>query len=336
MNLILDPLTHAPHLKFLIPNSLYYTRDKTASYPNGHYSSKLFEETFKFNFIQEENLIDSKNIFKNIFIILPVLSTEKKHQGDQATVWIELFNLLFNRFVNKVTGKVIIFDNHDADYNPTDYLSKFNFKHDIIFKRTCSNRNKLRYQENIYTYPFIMCTINDPMYNLFNTQLIKFNSNKINKIFWAGSLFKHDEEWDNNNISEHCDRTIMLNSISSKTPNIVDINSVPYSLFLSTISSYKYALDLRGASRLNKRLYEILTTDTLVFAERIDVIWPFDEGDKFSEECFFSDATELYNNYLKLENNNDLYKKCLENQKYLVKKYFNNKWLWEYIQNIIK
>jgi hypothetical protein len=127
-----------------------------------------------------------------------------------------------------------------------------------------------------------------------------------------------------------------LNSILSKTPNIVDIKNVPYNLYFSTMSLYKYTLDLRGTSRLNKRLYEILSTDTLLFAERIDIIFPFDEGDKFSEESFFSDATELYNNYLKLENNNELYKKCLENQKYLVKKYFNNNWLWKYIEKIIK
>lgn len=336
MNLILDPLTHAPHLKFLIPNSLYYTRQNNVSYPGGHYSNNEFEQKFNFNLLEELNIIESANNFNNIFIILPVLSTEKIHQGDSSAAWIELYKLLYNRYINKVSCKVIIFDDHDADYNPTDYLSKFNFEYDIIFKRTYTNRNKIRYPENIYTYPFIMCTINDPMYNLFNKQLIESDCNKLNKIFWAGSLFKHDEEWDNDNISEHSDRTQMLNTILSNTPNIVDIKSVPYSLFLKTISTYKYALDLRGASKLNKRLYEILSTDTLLFAERIDVIFPFDKGDNFSEESFFSDATELYNNYLKLENNNELYKKCLENQKYLVKKYFNNNWLWKYIEKIIK
>ena len=333
MNLILDPLTHAPHLKILIPNSLYYTRQNNVSYPGGHYSNNEFEKKFNFNLLEELNIIESANNFNNIFIILPVLSTEKIHQGDSSAAWIELYKLLYNTYINKVSGKVIIFDNHGGDYNPTDYLSKFNFKYDTIIKRVYSNRNK--YQENIYAYPFIMDTNNDPMYNLFNTQIIESNSKKINKILWAGTLHKYDEEWDNNNNNEHCDRTQLLNSILSKTPNIVDIKNVPYNLYFSTMSLYKYTLDLRGTSRLNKRLYEILSTDTLLFAERIDVIFPFDKGDKFSEECFFSDATELYNNYLKLENNNDLYKKCLENQKYLVKKYFNNNWLWKYIEKII-
>jgi hypothetical protein len=80
------------------------------------------------------------------------------------------------------------------------------------------------------------------------------------------------------------DSTTRMSMNNSLTKPDTDIKSVPYSLFLKTISTYKYALDLRGASKLNKRLYEILSTDTLLFAERIDVIFPFDKGDKFSEE----------------------------------------------------
>lgn len=165
-------MSHAPHLKTLISNSLYYTRQNNASYPGGHYSVDLFFSKFNFNLLEELNLIESANNFNNFFIILPVLSTEKTHQGDSSAAWIELYKLLYNRYINKVSGKVIIIDNHDYDYNPTDYLSKFNFKYDIIFKRVYTNRNKIRYQENIYTYPFIMCTNNDPMYNLFNKPIV--------------------------------------------------------------------------------------------------------------------------------------------------------------------
>jgi len=333
MNLILDPLTHAPHLKFLIPKSLYFTRPNNTLYPSGHYLSDNFKQFFNFDFLEEEQIIKSSTTFNHLFIILPVLSTEKKHQGDSSEAWIELYNLLYNSLINKVSGKVIVFDNHGGDYEPTKYLSKFNFKYDIIFKRVYSKRNLINYKEKTYTYPFIMDTNNDPMYNLYNKQLIVTNSDKIKKCLWSGSLIDYHEEWDDNN--EHGDRRYMLNAILNINPHIVDQKNIPYSLYLTTLSTYKYILDLRGTSRLNKRFYEILSTNTLLLAERLDVIFPFDEEDKFSEECFFSNATEFYNNYLKLENNPELYNKCLENQKYIVKKYFNNNWLWNYINTKI-
>lgn len=334
MNLILDPLSHAPHLKYLIPDSLYYTQPNTNPYPAGHYKYDLFENKFKFNLNRENQIISTTNLFKNLFIVFPILSTEKTHQGDGSVAWVKLYKFLYDKFINKISGKVIIFDNHGGDYSPDKYLLKFGFKYDIIFKRVYSKRNQSNYTSNTYAYPFIMDTNNDPIYQLCNFSLIEPNK-KVNKILWSGTLHKYNEVWDDNNNNEHCDREYILNTILQKDKNIVDIINIPYSSYLKTMSNYKYTLDLRGTSRLNKRLYEILSTDTLLLAEKIDVIWPFDEGDNFSEECFFSNATELYNNYLKFENNNELYKKCLENQKYIVNKYFKNKWLWEYIQTII-
>ena len=73
MNLILDPLTHAPHLKFLIPKSLYFTRQNNVPYPGGHYSSNEFENKFNFNLLEEEQIIKNSITFNHLFIILPVL-----------------------------------------------------------------------------------------------------------------------------------------------------------------------------------------------------------------------------------------------------------------------
>ena len=103
----------------------------------------------------------------------------------------------------------------------------------------------------------------------------------------------------------------------------MELKSVPYPIFHKTISTYKYALDIRGTSRLNKRLYEILSTNTLLLAEKIDIAWPFEDGEGFSEECFFEQGNydDLYRIYTNFENNPELYKKCLENQMYIVKKY---------------
>lgn len=337
MNLIIDPLSHAPHLKHIIKNSIYFTKEKCDGYLNGgFYSESELDSIFNINLKNELLNIQTTNCYDNMFFIMSTLSTEEKHQGSNYSIWINMYQTIFNYFINKINGKVILIDIHDYDYEPSFYLKKFNFRYDIILKRTYSYRNKDRYISNTKSYPFIMCTSNDPFYKLLNNSTIYNNGLiKNNKIFWAGSLFKHDEEWDNNNIYSHTDRRYMLNSIQHCNPNIIDIKHVPYELFHSTIASYKYALDLRGCSPLNKRLYEILSTNTLLLAEKMDIVWPFEDDDKFSDECFFSNPGELIEKYNNFENNSQLYYKCLENQLYIVKKYFNNEWLWKYIQSII-
>jgi hypothetical protein len=180
-----------------------------------------------------------------------------------------------------------------------------------------------------------MCTINDPFHKLLGNSQIS-QEKKKNKIIWSGTLFEHREKIDNV-CDEYTNRKDTLRRFMKKYRNLVDVKSVPYDSFLNLLNSYKYSLDLRGCSRLNKRLFEIISTNSLLLAEKIDVIWPFDEGDKFSDECFFEQGNidDLYRIYNNFENDEKLYNRCLENQKFIVEKYFNNEWLWKYIKNII-
>lgn len=335
-NIIIDPMMMNPHLKYLIPNSLYFTNKKNIFNHiwNGGEHINNFINKYKFDYRKDKEIIlkkiENDEKFNNLFITFNILSTKEIHQGSSYKLWIKYYKELYNKFINIIDGKIIILENHAAEYNPVPYIKELCFKYDYILKRVCTiNRKNI----NIYPYPFLMCTNNDPMYNLFNKKKTIIN-NKINKIFWAGNLFKYDEEW--GDVSEHCNRSDIFNKIKQKYPNIIDSKKVPYSMFIKTISSYKYSLDLRGCSRLNKRLYEIFQTNSLLMAQKIDIIWPFDKDDKFSDECFFSNEDELYNNYIKLENDKELYNKCLNNQIYIVNKYFNNKWIWNYIESIIE
>ena len=342
MNLILDATTMNPHLKYLIPNSLYYTIE--GKYFNsmwcGGENKGEINNKYNIDYDSEINKINeicnSGKKFENMFFSLSILSCEEIHQGKSNVLWINLYIELYNKFKNFISNKIIIIDNHGGDYEPSIYLNKFNFAYDIILKRVYSYRNKDKYNKITHSYPFIMDTNNDPMYKLYNnTRYTVDIENKIKKIYWAGSLFKYDEEWDNGNTLEHGDRIIIINNIKKINPNIIEIKQVSYNTFHNTIASYKYALDIRGTSRLNKRLYEILSTNTLLLAEKIDIVWPFEDGDNFSEECFFSSAEELVEKYTIFENDEKLYKKCLDNQLYIIDKYFNNVWLWKYIQDII-
>lgn len=333
-------MTMTPHLKYLIPNNLYltYTNDIFNNVWSGGETKNNIKNKYNIDIDEENNKIKSTPFFENMFFIINILSTEKTHQGPSNQLWINLYKNVYGRFINKIKGKILIIDNHGGDYEPSVYLNKFNFKYDLILKRIYSNRNIQKYLNNTFSFPFIMDTNNDPLYKLYNNNLNSTNIiDKINKIYFAGALFNYHEEWDNNNTFEHADRKKIVNSFIRIYPNILDIKKVPYDIFHKTISNYKYALDIRGTSRLNKRLYEILSTNTLLLAEKIDIIWPFKNNDKFSDECFFEqgDYHDLYRIYNNFENNNELYKKCLENQMYIVKKYFNNEWIWDYIENII-
>ena len=337
-DLIVDATTMNPHLKYLIPNSLYFTLEghKFVNMWNGGENKYNIKNKYNIDLNDEIDKIDKTLKFNNLYFSLSLLSSEKKHQGPSYYLWKELYKSLYDRFISKITGKVIIIDNHGGDYEPTVYLNKYKFNYDIILKRIYSNRNKHRYSKNTFSYPFIMDTKDDPLHKLYNSNMIITPiPNKINKIFFAGSLFDYHEEWDNKNTSEHADRRVVVHNIYEK--NVLDCTRVPYNIFHKTISNYKYALDVRGTSRLNKRLYEILSTNTLLLAEKIDIIWPFEGGDSFSQECFFEqgNADDLYRIYNNFENNPKLYNKCLENQIYIVKKYFNNEWIWKYIRKII-
>lgn len=340
IDLILDPLTHAPHLKYLIENALYYTLDNTTGdYMKGHYDINTFISRFKFDYRKDIGLMDQDpdQKFNNLFIVIPLLSTVEKHQGPNYVKWMDFYTNLYNTYKPKITGKIILLDDHDYCYEPDRYADRLGIKYDIILKRTYNKNSENKNEKTrVSSYPFIMCTNNDPMYELFNQDHGPNNTSyRTDRIVWAGSLYLHDERFDD--IVEYSDRLGTYNRFNQKYPDIVETIKVSYDEYMNKISEFKYILDLRGAGRLNKRLYEILQTNSLLIGEKIDIYWPFEDGDKFSDECFFEqgDIDDFYNKYKALENSPDLYIKCLNNQKYIAQKYFNNKWIGEYISKIV-
>ena len=62
--------------------------------------------------------------------------------------------------------------------------------------------------------------------------------------------------------------------------------------------------------------------------------WCFD--DDFCEETIFKTADEFKKKIFNLNNNKDLYDKCLKKQNEIVDKYYNKNYLRNYLINIIK
>ena len=94
-----------------------------------------------------------------------------------------------------------------------------------------------------------------------------------------------------------------------------------------------FGLDLNGVGDPNKRTFEILSQGTLRISEYNDLKWPFEE--EFLEETIFKDADDFNNKISNLINNKELYIKCLNNQNNIYIKYFNKKWVRNYILSFV-
>ena len=104
-------------------------------------------------------------------------------------------------------------------------------------------------------------------------------------------------------------------------------------MFLYNLQISKYALDLNGVGDPNKRTFEILSQGALRISEYNDLKWPFEED--FSEETIFKNKDDFIRKINVLQYNNDIYEKCLLKQINIFNKYFNKKWIKEYILNYI-
>jgi hypothetical protein len=153
-----------------------------------------------------------------------------------------------------------------------------------------------------------------------------YSAFKYNRVFFTGGLFIHDDPQIN-----YCrDRKTIYNKISNYIYNPGHLN---YNDFLQTLRTSKYSLDLNGVGDPNKRTFEILSQGSLMLSQFNELKWPFEES--FSEETIFKNETEFVNNLIKLNANDELYKRCLYNQLYIYNKYFNKKWIKEYVLNNI-
>ena len=215
--------------------------------------------------------------------------------------------------------KVFIFDNYDYDYDPNEIIQ--NDKITLFFKR---NYNKTKiYKNNVIPFPFIMFGEVSLIEKIENKAYSEF---KYNRVFFTGGLFIHDDP----QINYYRDRKTIYNKINKYIYNPGYLN---YNEFLQTLRTSKYSLDLNGVGDPNKRTFEILSQGSLMLSQFNELKWPFEET--FSEETIFKNENEFVNKLSKLNSNDELYKRCLYNQLYIYNKYFNKKWIKEYVLNHI-
>jgi hypothetical protein len=302
---IIDGVNQDIGLKILFPNADYfiYTKDN--------------QKHNNLNIRTDTNNITDKN-YDYIFIIISLYDTKintrfyKQNINDMLNKELEIIK-------NNNFKKVFVFDNYDYDYDPNDIIQCD--KIDIFFKRNYNK--KKQYKKNVVPFPFIMfgevSLIEKMLQHNFNS-----NIEKLNRIFFTGTLFYHNDE----QLNYVRDRRSIYSKIKKY---IYNPGRLPYNKFISEIRNSKYSLDLNGVGDPNKRTFEILSQGSLMISEYNDLKWPFQNGDEFNDELKFKDEKEFYKIMDKLNKNTDFYMKCLENQNYIFNKYFNVDWIRDYI-----
>lgn len=262
----------------------------------------------------------TNNKYDNLFIIAPLYGylIKKIEKNIYLSMLIDLINS--NEFKN-----ICFFDNNDYDYDPNILFDEDFIKEKCIkfFKRYYNKEKK--YNTNVYPFPYITfgnrCNIenvSDLFYKNINTD------EKICRIFFSGTPLVHID----NEYGLIRNRRDMLINIQTLL-NIHNPGQLPHELFMNEMKNSKYSLDLLGVGDPNTRTFEILCSGSLRIGERSNLKWTFD--DEFCEETIFDNANDLLEKIINLENDPELYKKCIDKQNEIVRKYMNIDSLKKYI-----
>lgn len=317
---ILDTINQDIGLKILFPEADYYMHnDEDCT----RYSRSLSYSKYNFSPCKDLTKINDIN-YDYLFIILATYNILPTHY------FIQNIKNVFQKIteiIDKNNFKfVALFDNFDFDYDPSIYVD--NSKINVFFKRNF-NKNKI-YKKNVFPFPFIMFG-DKSLIEKCDTELVNYEmyfKEKEDRVFFTGcltSVHYYDYDKDDNIIR---DREYIYNKIKNYIYNPGNLN---YSNFIAQMRNSKFSLDLLGAGDPNKRTFEILMSGSLMISQYSNLLWPFEEGDSFSKETIFKNENEFFDVINNLKSNDELYLKCLKNQHYLVKKYFNTTWLKNYI-----
>lgn len=309
-------------LKILFPESDYF----------------ILEEEFdrtrinkKYNIIpiihnKDVNVFETiKNNYDNLFIISPIYGYSRQKKEKHNNYLIILIDLIkSNKFKN-----ICFFDNNDYDYDPNNILdTELTKEKNIKYFKRYYNKEKI-YNKNVYPFPYIIfghqCNI-EMITDLFYKN--KSELEKISRIFFSGTPFIHID----NEYGIIRNRREMMISIQNIL-NIYNPGHLPHELFMNEMINSKYSLDLLGVGDPNIRTFEILCSGSLRISQRSNLKWTFD--DEFCEETIFDNANNLLEKIIRLENDSELYKKCIDKQNEIVRKYMNLDYLKKYIESCL-
>ncbi len=308
---VLDIKNQDIGLNILFPEADYYIIYDEL---NKDFNLKKYNINKSYNI---DNITDDN--YDYLFIVISLYSIKQDYDHDFKNGFSKALDIINkNNF-----KKVIVFDGYDYDYDPNEIVN--NSKIDYYFKRNYSKTKK--YKKNVIPFSFIMFGQYSTIETIDNYRHLNIESpNFKNRVFFSGTLFNHED----NLMKVYRNRNIIFNQISNYITYTSNLN---YHLYLDIINTSKYSLDLNGVGDPNRRTFEILSQGSLRLGEYNDLKWCFNED--FAEETIFRTGEEFQRKLLNLENDPELYKKCLNRQYELFNKYFDKEWIRSYIENYL-
>lgn len=312
---ILDPTMYAPGLHYIFNSDYYLIKYDSRFNSNIDTTPENFFDTYKFNYHEDLNYINSEN-YDILFLVYPIMNFNDKSRLREA-YHLERIKYILS---NNTFKKVVIFDNHDYNYDPIKEFPEI--KADIWFKRNVSS--EMIYSENVIPFPFIIFGMICPLWKVL---FLNYKSEyKFDRVLWGGS-----KAGPNPTTPFYLARDYIIDKLG----NFIYTVNVDNIRYLDEISKSKFCLDLNGNGDPNIRTFEVLCANSLLIQQHKNLVWPFDSGDAFSEETIFKTPEELIDKITALRADNELYNKCYNNQMYIKNKYFTADWLRSYILRYI-
>lgn len=340
-NLIIDPFVHYPTAYKMFAEADYVCEYKGKSIPKG-----IDLGLNSFLGLTETNIRDTYNIFpktleeisgdyNKIFIVFPLNylndhGTGKWDPGypgkDSQTSLIQAYmQYIYEKISALKYNKLIFLDDNDRAFvsSGEDWLKANGLHYDAIFKREYRRTHVYDYSPKVHPFPFQTFGEKNPTWRLFEEK--KGGSTREPGCVWAGGPIKHfpagkRDEW--------CNRYDMLVATQGR---LIFPPKMPQEDFMNLFNKFSAFLHLNGTGHLCARFFEGLSRDSLMIMEEMDTVFPFNNGEFFAEETVFVYAQEFLEKIDKIFSNNNLYEKCLKQQKYIVNKYYNYEWINNYV-----
>jgi hypothetical protein len=333
---IIDVCNQDIGIKILFPEADYYIFEKRPK-------NELICEQYKINLLDNfENIND--NVYDSLFIVVSMYNAiQYISEGKQNHEYLENITNYFSKIVNIINNNnfknIFMFLNCDLNYDPNIIFNHHNFTEEnkkkiIFFKRNFGNN--IKYNYNTLSFPYII--FNNNNYNIIDSIINprkNYNDDeKENCLFFCGALYSCNNSHDGllrdrKGIVEKIIEKFKDSQIKFNIPE-----KKPHYIYLNSIQKSKYCLDVIGAGDPNLRTFEILHCGSLLISQRTTLVWNF--PDNFCEETIFDDENDLYEKMNRLFSDDELYKKCLGKQNYIVKTYMNLEYMRSYIQNKVK
>lgn len=334
-NIIVDPLMHFPSLGKIFLNDDYLTLYNPNNWVQSYYSKQEFISIYQREpicFINEREKLE--NEYENAFFIFPFQDFNTVANPFRSDLF-SFFNKIYSYFEGKIKNKIIFIDNsdlpvldmEDSEYN---FSSKLGLKYDILFKKEY-NINAT-YNDKTHPFPFCVMGRRDCFW-ILNERRRENLGYVTDKVFWSGhsTVVKTPEQLVN------IDRPFWVSALSEYLDSSGESGNCFYGedKFLQQVSQYKFSVHLKGFATLPRRFCELLSCDTLVLLEKLDLNLGIPSEEFLDEMCIFSTPEEFKEKFLQLKSNEDLYQSCLRKQRDLIFKYFNYNYVKNYIERFL-